>query len=84
MADRPANEDNSITAEGHFLVDALAGWKSKQFELSVSVQNLLDAAYNEAQFETESRLREEPSPVNELHFTPGSPFFLKGSVTYFF
>ncbi|GIV31454.1 MAG: TonB-dependent receptor [Saprospiraceae bacterium] len=84
MADRPANEDNSITAEGHFLVDALAGWKSKQFELTVSVQNLLDAAYNEAQFETESRLPNEPSPVTELHFTPGSPFFLKGTVTYFF
>ena len=84
IADRPANEDNSITAKGQFVMDLLAGWKNEHFEASVSVQNLFDVEYNDAQFETESRLQNEAVPVSELHFTPGSPFFLKGSVSYFF
>ena len=84
MADRPANEDYSVTAEGYFIVDALAGWRNDHIEGTLTVQNLLNTPYNEAQFETTSRLRNEPAPVTELHFTPGSPFFLKGSLTFFF
>ncbi len=84
IADRPANEDNSITAEGQFVTDLLAGWKNDSFEATISIQNLFDTEYNDAQFETTSRLQNEPAPVTELHFTPGAPFFLKGSVSYFF
>ncbi|RMD76247.1 MAG: TonB-dependent receptor [Bacteroidetes bacterium] len=84
MADRPANEDYSITAEGYFIVDALVGWRNARIEGALQVQNLLDTPYNEAQFETTSRLKNEPAPVTELHFTPGSPFFLKGSLAFFF
>jgi len=38
----------------------------------------------EAQFATESRLIGEPAPVNEIHFTPGIPFYVKGSVSVVF
>ncbi len=84
IAARPANEDNSIVAEGQFIIDAMAGLKKRKYELSLSVQNLLNTEFNDAQFATETRLRNEPFPVEELHFTPGSSFFLKGSVSYFF
>lgn len=84
IGDRPANEDNSLTAEGQFVNDLLVGFRKPTFEVSLSIQNLFDVEYNDAQFETESRLMKEPAPVTELHFTPGSPFFVKGSVSYFF
>jgi hypothetical protein len=40
--------------------------------------------WNQAQFDTESRLRGESAPVSELHYTPGTPFFLKATFSYLF
>jgi hypothetical protein len=48
------------------------------------VQNLFNVRWKETQFDTESRLKGEMQPVSEIHFTPGTPFFLKASVAYFF
>jgi hypothetical protein len=80
---RPANENNSVTAKGYFLLDAVAAYKIKNFEFGLSAQNLLNSEWNEAQFDTESRLKNETMPVSELHFTPGTPFFIKGSISVF-
>ena len=84
LADRPANEDGSLIATGYFLLDAVAGWKKKNVEFSLIVQNLTNVAWKEAQFETESRLKFETESVTEIHYTPGSPFFLKGGVSFRF
>ncbi|MFK8009072.1 MAG: TonB-dependent receptor [Saprospiraceae bacterium] len=84
IKDRPANEDNSIVAEGYFVVDANLNYTFKRVTLGLSVENLLDTEWNEAQFATESRLRNETESVEEIHFTPGVPFFLKGTVKYTF
>ncbi len=78
---RPANEDNSVTAKGYFLLDAVLSYNTSKFEFGISAENLLNTTWNQAQFDTESRLQNEAVPVSELHFTPGTPFFLKGSVT---
>ena len=53
-------------------------------EFSVSAQNLSNVDWKEAQFETETRLRDEAEPVTEIHFTPGTPFFVKGAVAFRF
>ena len=84
LGNRPANENNSLTADGYFLLDAVAGWKKKNIELNLTVQNLLNEEWKEAQFETESRLFNEPDPVTEIHYTPGTPFFLKGGILFRF
>jgi outer membrane receptor protein involved in Fe transport len=84
MDDRAANEDNSVIAQGYFLLDASLNYTRKRFEISFSAQNLLDQAWNEAQFDTESRLRNEVNPVSEIHFTPGTPFFAKAGIKLFF
>ncbi len=84
IADRPANEMNSVVAEGYFLVDAGMSYRLPHWEVGVSAENLLNTEWNQAQFDTESRLRGEATPVDELHFTPGTPFFLKGIVSYRF
>lgn len=82
--DRPANEDNSIVAEGYTVVDLNLGYQWRQLDVGINIQNLLDTEWNEAQFATESRLMSEPAPVEEIHFTPGTPFFLKGIISYKF
>jgi hypothetical protein len=47
-------------------------------------ENLFDVAWNEAQFDTESRLPGEAAPVSELHFTPGNPRNVRVGVAYLF
>ena len=84
IADRPANEDNTVTALGYFLLDGGVTFTKRKYELGLSFENLLNVDWNEAQFDTESRLFNEPAPVSELHYTPGTPFFIKGSVSFFF
>jgi hypothetical protein len=84
VADRPANEENSVTARGYFLLDGGLTYTARKLELGLSFENILDVEWNEAQFDTESRLFDEPLPVTELHYTPGTPFFVKGSVSVFF
>jgi len=84
IMDRPANEDNSIIAEGYFIFDANVSYRLNNITFGISVENLFDSDWNEAQFATESRLRDEAESVEELHFTPGTPFALKGRVSYSF
>ena len=59
LADRPATEDEFLTAKGFTRVDLTAGYKHERFELTVSVQNLFDADVREAQFANASRLQGE-------------------------
>ncbi|MEM9820637.1 MAG: TonB-dependent receptor plug domain-containing protein [Bacteroidota bacterium] len=84
MHERPANEDNSIEAEPYFILDLNANYQWKDITIGFAIENLFDAAWNETQFATESRLDFEPDPVTEIHFTPGTPFFIKGQFTYQF
>jgi len=77
LADRPANEDNSIVAVGYGIVDANINYQLGAFSLGLEVQNLFDVEWEETQFATESRLFNETQSTEEIHFTPGAPFFLK-------
>ncbi|MCF7561283.1 TonB-dependent receptor [Sabulilitoribacter multivorans] len=82
--DRPANEDNSIVAEGYFVTDINLNYSIGNVTLGMVVENLFDVAWNETQFATESRLQNETQPVEEIHFTPGTPFYIKGMLSYKF
>lgn len=84
LADRAANETNSITANGYFITDFNANYEWKNLNIGFSIENLLDNEWNETQFATESRLKNEPVSVEEIHFTPGTPFFIKGKISYKF
>ncbi len=77
LKNRPANKDNSITAKGYFLLDASINYTRPRYEVGVAVENIFNVKWNEAQFATESQLRNEVSPVNELHYTPGTPLFAR-------
>jgi hypothetical protein len=84
LNDRPANEDNSILAKGYFITDFNVNYTFKKIIFGVMVENLFNSEWNETQFATESRLKNETASVEEIHFTPGTPFFLKVGVLYKF
>ncbi|CAN5805414.1 TonB-dependent receptor [soil metagenome] len=84
IKDRPANEDNSIIAKGYFLLDGTINYTRSKYEIGLAVENIFNIDWNEAQFATESRLMNEPQPVEELHYTPGVPFFARVKLAVFF
>ena len=82
--DRAANEDNSIVADGYFVTDMNLNYKVKNWTYGIVIENLFDTEWNETQFATESRLFNETQSVEEIHFTPGVPFFLRGKISVSF
>ena len=84
LDNRPANEDNSIIAEGYFVSDFNLNYTIKNITIGVSIENIFDTDWNETQFATTSQLSNETSPVEEIHFTPGTPFNAKATITYKF
>jgi outer membrane cobalamin receptor len=84
IKDRPANEDNSIIAKGYFLLDGSINYSRPKYEVGLAMENILNTEWNEAQFATESRLKNEPAPITELNFTPGIPFFIRAKIAVFF
>ena len=81
IGDRPANEDYSLTAKGYFVADANLSYTWRKWTAGVVIQNLFNTEWNETQFATESRLLNETTSVEEIHFTPGTPFFIRGKVS---
>ena len=82
---RPANDDGSISARGYFLLDAVLAYTTPRFQVGATAENLLNVQWNQAQFATLTRLPGEPAAgVDELHFTPGTPFYAKLNVSVFF
>lgn len=84
MDNRPANESNTIQAAGYLITDLVLGYSLKKFDLTFSVENIFDQNWREAQFDTKSRLQFEPAPVSEIHYTPGTPRFLKAGISFRF
>lgn len=84
LKSRPANEDNSIVAKGYFVSDFNMNYQYKKMNYGIVIENLFNTKWNETQFATESQLQNETQAVEEIHFTPGTPFFIKGKITYTF
>jgi hypothetical protein len=84
LTDRAANPNKTVIADGYFLTDATFGFSKSKFAIDVAVENIFDVVWKEAQFDTESRLKDEPEPISEIHFTPGTPLFIKAKLSFFF
>ena len=84
IGDRPANEDNSITAAGYTVVNIELSYTLGAFKYFAAIENLFDVDWNEAQFDTESRLANEAQSVSEIHFTPGNPINIQSGISYQF
>ena len=75
--DRPANEDYSLTAKGYFITDAVVSYTKNRYEIGLVINNVFNTKWKETQFDTVTRLKGEAQPVDEVCFTPGTPFAAK-------
>src|SRR5207245_8008922 len=60
LGDRYADEDRHQTARGYMLFDFTARYRYKWLEAFLSIENLTNTEYREAQFFFTSRLAGEP------------------------
>jgi len=84
LGDRAANENYTLTAGGYFVNDIVLNYTQKKYEIGLSVNNIFNVKWKETQFDTESRLKNEANPVDEIHFTPGTKLAAKLSFSIFF
>ncbi len=73
IADRAGNEDGTLNAKGYLLFDVVAGKKVGNFDLELTVANLLNTKWREAQFAEASRVTPTGDIMEQMHFTPGMP-----------
>lgn len=84
LGGRPALEDNSIRTTAYFVNDLILSYNAAKWGTNLQVNNLLNVKWNEAQFATETQLKNEITPVTDITYTPGVPFGIKMGVFYKF
>ncbi len=84
MHNRSANDAYTLTALGYWVTDMTLNYTKKHYNIGLAIENLLNTNWNESQFEYTSRLKNETRPVDEVSYTPGVPFFVKGKFAVFF
>jgi hypothetical protein len=77
VGNRPGNQDYSLTAKGYFVTDAVVNYTRPRYEIGLVINNFFNTRWKETQFDTETRLKSEAQPVDEICFTPGTPFAAK-------
>jgi hypothetical protein len=67
-------EDNSVTSRQTTLVNGEVGYQfSPRVRLQLEGFNLLNAQVSDIDYFFESRLRDEPEPVEDIHFHAAIP-----------
>ena len=84
LHDRAGNEDYSLNAKGYFVTDLAVNYTKKKFEVGLTVENLFNTTWNEAEIAYTSQLKNEVAPVTQMSYIPGVPFFPKVKFTVFF
>jgi hypothetical protein len=80
----PLIEDRSVSSQPFTVLDLVARYRlpysvgPAHLDPFLILQNLTDTKYRQAQFFFDSRLRDEPEPVADIHFTPGAPCTVLG------
>ena len=71
---RPLIEDNSKTSKSTSIINGAVGYKfSDRIRLVLEGFNLLDAEVSDIDYFFESRLKDEPRPVEDIHFHAAIP-----------
>jgi outer membrane receptor protein involved in Fe transport len=71
---RPLIEDGSVKSRSTTIFNGEAGYKfSERIRLTLQGYNLFDAEVSDIDYFFESRLRDEPAPVEDIHFHAAIP-----------
>lgn len=84
LGDRPAVEDNSLRTKAYFVNDLVLSYNRAKWGANLQINNLFNVKWNEAQFATETQLKNEAEPITDITYTPGIPFGIKMGVFYKF
>jgi hypothetical protein len=84
LHNRAATSDYSLTARGYFITDLAVNYTQPRYEIGLAIENLFNRQWDESQFEYTSLLKGETTPVDQVSYTPGVPFFAKLKFTLFF
>jgi outer membrane receptor protein involved in Fe transport len=90
VGSRAGIEDRSVLLEPFTVFDLILRYKipvsppTGRLEAFLSVRNLTDTDWRQAQFFYESRLPGEPAGgVSDIHFVPGTPRMFMGGLTWY-
>jgi hypothetical protein len=87
---RPLIEDRSAKSPSWVTIDVSERYvlpvklPHGRLEAFLFIQNVLDTKWEQATFFFESRLRNEPAGINDIHFVPGNPRFVMGGLAWYF
>jgi len=85
IGDRWADEFRHETARGYTLFNWTGRYRYKNLEAFLSIENLTNTDWREAQFFFTSRLPGEPAGgVDDIHYTPGTPRSFLGGIAFRF
>jgi outer membrane cobalamin receptor len=84
MHRRPGNNTNTLVADGYYVTDLKLNYTQKRYEVGLTIENLFNTKWNEFEAEEVSQLRGESAPVDQMSFTPGTPFAARLRVALFF
>jgi outer membrane receptor protein involved in Fe transport len=85
IGDRVADDFGHHTARGYTLFNLTSRYRYKNWEAFLSIENLTNVDWREAQFFFTSRLPGEPAEgVDDIHFTPGTPRSFFGGIAFRF
>jgi len=90
VGNRWADEERTQTARGYTLLDLGARYRynlpgGKAVDAFVTIENVANTQWREAQFYYTSRLQGEPaSGVADIHYTPGNPRTVMGGLAFRF
>lgn len=84
FGDAPLTEDNSVRKSGATLVNLGTSYSLGNFVLGLDVLNVLDVASNDIEYFYESRLRNEPAGVADIHFHPVEKREFRFKIKYLF
>jgi hypothetical protein len=82
IGDRPANDHGSLTAEGYLLLDLIAEHRLRCWSVGLTINNLHDADWREAQFADVSRVSPTAVEREDVHVTPGMPMTALVTIGY--
>lgn len=81
---RYASEDRSWNASGYTQFDLQLKYRWKNLEAFITLLNMADRKFPEAQHFFESRLPGEPGPVADIHVSPGTSRTVYGGIAFRF
>jgi outer membrane cobalamin receptor len=81
---RAGNNTGTLTADGYFVTDLKVNYTQKRYEIGLTIENLFNTQWNEFEAEEVSQLKGETAPVDQMSFTPGTPFAAKLRIAVFF